>query len=163
MTKKIRSENLYRHLLQKGVLFAPDEVIKEEKRIYRKLYKRNWKRNQLKEKPELRPSFTKSERKIIENAAKNRGLTPTAFVRQSAIAQAENKAVIANKEMLMLILQKVSMAGILVAGKKATHLFGSELIDADKLLLDSESLLMEYLGYGVQDTIEAQPRIQGTD
>ena len=145
---KIRSQELYRYLLQKGVLSCSDEVIKEAKQQYRKEYKRKWKRSQLKQKPELRPNFTKAELQAITKAAKARGVTNTDFVRQAALSQAHKMEFIANKDALLTILQKVSMAaGILVANKEPTFVYGTELSEADTLLQESETLLMQYLGY----------------
>lgn len=147
MVNKIRSQELYRYLLTKGVLGCSDEVIKEAKQQYRREYKRKWKRSQLKQKPELRPNFTKTELQAIAKAAKARGVTNTDFVRQAALSEARKTEFIANKDALLTILQKVSMAGILVANKGTTLVYGTELTEADALLRESETLLMQYLGY----------------
>lgn len=147
MANKIRSIELYQYLLHKGVLGAADEVINDCKRQYRKEYKRNWKRNRLKQKPELRPNFTKTELQAIVKAATAKGVTNTDFVRQAALSEARKTEFIANRDALLTILQKVSMAGILVANKGTTLVYGTELIEADTLLRESETLLMQYLGY----------------
>lgn len=149
---KIRSQELYRYLLQKGVLGRSDEEIREAKKEYRKQYKRKWKRQQLKQKPELRPNFTKRELDCIAKAAKAKGLTNTNFIRQAALSAANQTEIIANKEALLIILQKVSMSGILLTNKKANLLFGTELQDAELLMQESEHLLMKYLGYDFKDT-----------
>jgi uncharacterized protein (DUF1778 family) len=144
---KIHSQELYTYLLNNGVLGYSDEIIKAAKKEYRKEYKRKWKRAQLKHKPELRPNFTKKELESISKAAKARGLTNTNFIRQSAIVEASKTSLIANKEQLLLILQKVSMAGILVANKHTAIPDYNDLNDADTLLKNAEQLLMTYLGY----------------
>lgn len=151
--KKIRSQELYRYLLQKGVLGCSDEEILAAKKQYRKQYKSQWKRQRLKQKPELRPNFTKKEIETINKAALSKGLTNTNFVRQAALSVANKKEIIANKDSLLTILQKVSMAGVILANKKSDLHFDPELKEADILLQESEQLLMKYLGYDFQDTL----------
>jgi len=145
--KKIRSSKLYQYLLFRGVLGASDEIIANAKREYRKEYKRNWKKARLKQKPELRPNFTKAELGAISKVANAFGLTSTDYVRRAALSQASQTVLIAQKDKLLTILQKVSMAGILVHNKGCSFPQSLELQEADTLLKESESLLMAYLGY----------------
>jgi hypothetical protein len=145
--KKIRSSKLYEYLLFKGVLGAPDEIIANTKKEYRKEYKRSWKKARLKQKPELRPNFTKSELATITKVATVYGLTNTDYIRRSALAHASKTNLITQKDKLLTILQKVSMAGILVNNKGYSFSQFPELQEADALLKESESLLMAYLGY----------------
>lgn len=145
--KKIRSQELYAYLINKGVLGRSEDEIKLAKKQYRKEYKRKWKRAQLKQKPELRPNFTKKEIERIAISAKARGLTSTNFIRQSALSLSTQSNLVSNKDKLLIILQKLSMAGIKVSNKKASPFYDSEIGEADNLLQECEKLLMTYLGY----------------
>ncbi len=145
--KKIRSTELFNYLNNKGVLGRSETEIALAKKEYIKKYKRDWKRNRLKKKPEIRPNFTPKEYELITNASKARGLTKPDFLRQCGLTVASQTDIISNKDKLLVILQKLSIAGIKVSNKKSSPFYDSEIKDADNLLQECERLLMIYLGY----------------
>lgn len=132
---KTRSKALWKYLFEKGVLDGTDREIAEAKAEYRRQYKRMWKARRLKQ-FELRPCFTGKEYDRILIAAKRAGLKPTTFARELLLVQSGNTDFIPNKEVLLQVLQYITIAAIELS-KNTTGKTSTEIIEkAEKLLLN---------------------------
>lgn len=106
----VRSKQLWEYLTRKGVLDGTDEEIAQAKKDYRKEYKARWKKGRVIKKHELRPEFTGKEYRQLAVKAKELGLTPTAWLRALALAEAYGTTVLPHRERLLKALQLVSLA-----------------------------------------------------
>ena len=136
--RKVRSKALWKFLLEKGVLEGTEEEIQQAKREYRKQYKREWKLRRLKQK-EIRPSFTIKEYQAIQQVAEKAGLKPTGLARQLLLAHSEGNTFIPNRDILLQVLQNISIVAI--------HLVKQFPKEDDYTLLieKAEQLLLTYL------------------
>ena len=133
--KKVRSKALWKYLFEKGVLEGTDEEIQQAKREYRKQYKREWKLRRLKQK-EIRPSFTIKEYQAIQQVAIKAGLKPTTFARQVLLAHAEGNAFIPNRDILLQVLQNISIVAIHLVKQFPKEDYTILIEKAEKLLLN---------------------------
>lgn len=135
--KKVRSKALWKFLFEKGVLEGTDEEIQQAKREYRKQYKKVWKQSRRKIK-EIRPCFTVKEYNTIQQVAQKAGLKPITFAQQVLLAHAEGNAFIPNRDILLQVLQNISIVAI--------HLVKQFPKENYTLLIEkAEQLLLHYL------------------
>lgn len=134
---KPQSEKLFQYLKEKGLLDAPDEVIQQAKREYRKKYKKEWHQHKKEAQKVVRLIFTQSEFNALSFRAKAFGLCPTHYAKQCIISNQENTDVIPHQDILQKVLQQIAMASI-----QSIRMRDIEL----KALLDeAETLLTKYL------------------
>jgi hypothetical protein len=135
---KTRSKALYAYLLDTGVIHGTPEEIAMAKRSYRRLYKMRWKQGRI-EKKEIRVEFTLKQFSSIKVRALEAGLTHTTYARNAILFAAEAKQPIPHKDMLLQILQLVSMAAIAAAKNTIP------LNQLSTMLYQAESHLIQYL------------------
>jgi len=125
-----RSKALKQFLSEHGAVTGTPEA-KALTREYRRIYKRLWKQKQLTLKIELRPSFTKMEFYDIKIAAGFTGLSPTAFVKESALAAISHAQIVPHKDTLLKVHQLV---GLSLFQTLKHHQSYSNLSDAERIL-----------------------------
>lgn len=103
------SKKLLLYLQETGAVHGTPEDIARAKDAYRKLYKKAWKQTAKKNR-EVRATFTADEYSHIQQKAEARGMTPTTYVRELALAK--DAEIIPHRDTLLLILQKIRMAAI---------------------------------------------------
>ncbi len=140
---KFRSKALWQYLNDTGALQGSQEDIERAKRNYRREYKRKWRQDKVIKPIELRPGFTAREYKELKIAAKMVGLTPTIFIKQSALASAGVGKAIPEKAKLLSVLQLVSMVSIAVF--KAKHGRATDIQTVASSIEQAEKILLEYL------------------
>lgn len=130
----IRSKRLYLYLLERNIDFEDSVALAQAKADYRKQYKKNWKQ-QSKKHRELRPTFTEAEYIELCKRADLLGLTPTAYLRELILTNQENRKLIPHKEILLQVLQRLSMA---INQSRSKHL-------SIQMFQEAEHLLLEYI------------------
>jgi hypothetical protein len=135
---KIRSKALYAYLLDTGVLYGTPEQISRAKCDYRKLYKMQWKQGR-REKKEIRIEFTVKQFIGIKARAEEARLTHTAYARDAILFVAGAKQSVPHKDVLLQILQLVSMVAIAAAKNTIS------LKQLSTMLYQAETQLIQYL------------------
>lgn len=142
MPIKIRSQALWDYLSRSGVLATgDDEAIRAAKKEWRRLQKKLWKRKNDEVVRELRPRFTVEEMVRLKSHAKRFGLTPTIYLKKTALSAIEGNDILPDKSRLYSVLQGISMA----INKTEHFQTNVSIQSARELLLRSESLLTNYL------------------
>ena len=131
---KIRSKPLYTYLLDSGVLNGTPEEIDCAKCAYRRIYKQQWKQRK-RPRNEIRIEFTLKQYATIKSKAIGYGLNPTSFSRNITLASVELTPVIPNKDILLQVLQLISMAAIASEKNISSRQLSAQLAHAEKLLL----------------------------
>lgn len=134
---KVRSTKLWEYLKERGLLEASPEDIAKAKADYRRMYKKVWKQNKI-PKRELRPGFTLREYSEIKIRAKEMHLTPTAYIKLLTLNSIANKATIPQRELLLAVLQRVSIAAIAVMKDESKR-------HIEEYVSNAETLLLHYL------------------
>ena len=140
---KFRSKALWQYLNDTGALQGTPEDIERAKRSYRREYKRKWRQNKIIKPIELRPGFTAKEYRELKIAAKMAGMTPTIFIKRSALASLGMAKAIPEKIKLLTALQLVSMASIAIF--KAKHGRAIDMETVANSIEQAEKVLLEYL------------------
>lgn len=143
---KIRSKALWAYLNELGVLTQGEEAIAIAKREYRKQYKREHKRKRIKK--EVRPLFSPKEYEALSVRANLFNLCPTSYAREVIMQAQQVTKLIPNRDELLSVLQKVSIAVIASNTLERLH-------ELPQLLIEAEAQLLKYLGYDFQNTSEA--------
>lgn len=134
----IRSKRLYEYLEKSGSLSQGPEAVALAKREYRRQYKREYKR-QDKQRIEMRPGFKITEYEGICLRAKLYGFkTPTAYIQNLILSHQEEKVLIPKREILLRVLQSLSMAVI-------SSMENNCDINISDLLSKAEADLLHYL------------------
>lgn len=142
MAIRIRSQALWDYLNRSGALATgDDDTIRAAKREWRRIQKKLWKRKNAKVVRELRPRFTIAEMAKLKDHARQFGLTPTVYLKKTALSTLEKTNIIPDKAKLHIVLQGISMAINKIKQYKADI----NLEPTQELLLRSESLLTDYL------------------
>ena len=135
---KIRSKALYQYLLDADVLNGTKEAIAQAKREYRKQYKRHWKQTKRPRK-EIRIEFTLKQYGIIKLKAYEYNLRPTTYARNVILEATGTARMIVDRDLLLQVLQLVSMATIATVKNTlpTSHI--------SKLMQQAEIRLLEYI------------------
>lgn len=139
---KTRSKPLYEYLLAAGMLGASEEAIAEARRQYRRDYKKRWKKERTRHK-EIRIALTLRQFNDVKVKAYCMNLRHTPYARAVLLSATEGKALIANRDILLKILQIVSMSAI-AAKRNSVSVW--QLADQ---MEQAERMLLEYLQEGV--------------
>ncbi|HVW97072.1 MAG TPA: hypothetical protein VHA56_13965 [Mucilaginibacter sp.] len=131
---KIRSKTLYAYLLKSNVLHGTQDDIALAKLEYRKIYKRQWKQ-QKRPRKEIRIEFTLKDFQAIKTKASVAGISYTAYARNILLLSTGSQQLIPRKEVLLKVLQLISMA--VIASTKNMRLI--------QQLTEAEDLLLQYL------------------
>jgi hypothetical protein len=135
---KIRSNPLYTHLLQAGVLNGTPEEISACKLEYRRLYKRQWKRVKRPRK-EIRIEFTLKDFTSIKYHSGQLEIPHTTFARSAILAAVGINNHIHQKDQLLQILQFISISLNAVTKNTMT------LPQIRDVLQQAETLFLDYL------------------
>jgi len=135
---KVRSQALFAYLQQAGVLNETLEAIALAKKDYRRLYKTRWKQRKQPLK-EIRFEVTSKQYQAIKANALFNKLKPTAYCKNEILSIIETTPIIPQRDMLLQVLQLVSMA---VNGLRKDC--GHDLETAG-LLGQAEKLLLTYV------------------
>jgi len=138
--RKIRSPKLFQYLLDSGVLDKTEAEIASAKRAYRKEYDRIWKKNSRVKKKEIRPGFTQREYDELKARARQVGYNPTAYVKSLVQAVLREKHVIPNRDLLLKVLQALSIASIALSRPRTI-----QEKETGELLHNTELMLLSYL------------------
>jgi predicted DNA binding CopG/RHH family protein len=134
---KIRSKALYAYLQESSVLAGTEEDIIRAKLEYRKMYKRQWKQ-QRKPRKEIRIDVTLKDFHAIRAAAVAAGMPHTTYVRLLVLSSLGVQQYIPHKDVLLKVLQLISMAAI----ASAKSFYSLQLIEQ---LTQAEYILLNYL------------------
>jgi hypothetical protein len=143
MSKRIRSQQLFLFLESTGALNGTEADIALAKKKYRTLYKKVWAKERQSKKKEIHILFSPKEYEEIQRKAKSMGTNPTKLLRNILLASLKSTEPIPHKEMLLKILQALSISNMGL--NKSKYLYPDEAKEILKDLVEVEMQLLSYI------------------
>lgn len=110
MRRLKKKSGLYNYLASCGVLeHGTEEEITNRRKEYRKEYKKRWRKKYRKERKEYTPAFSLTEVKLIREEARRHRMSPTKYIRTSALAYIDRVYIIPNDMEVRRIAQILAM------------------------------------------------------
>lgn len=117
MSHEPKYRSLWDYLDESAVLeWGSEDQIKEAKKEYKKLYQRAYRRNYRRARAEFTVSLFKDEEVVIRHKSKDHKLSPSAFIKQSALAYIQKLYLVPDpiqlaqfEQILNLIFQEIKI------------------------------------------------------